>query len=171
MGSSVISQKPTEEVVQKPVCLSSCVYGRYGTHGDAYFMDALCNAEFLQSAVLFYCGKSSDHDLFLNQDVKKLIVSYLLEALVAQRVDKCTRLCRWWRLEPDEHDIFSVKLPDKHTHGWAPFKAHVMEIEGVRYRIPHYFWLDEVYYSIECPCQVVAIRLSLSYGSRENPNY
>jgi len=161
MGSSVVPEK------KESVCLESCIYARYRDHGDIHFTDALRNAEFLRTSVLFYCG-SSAHPFFQCRDVKRLVVANLLELLVIKRVTECTKLNKWWHLDPDCNMGWTIKPPNKHTHTWAKCEQHSMVIEEILYHIPHYFWSDEVYHSIQCPCKLVESRMQLSCTSQNS---
>ena len=130
---------------------------------------ALQKSSLFTNAVLLYCDKSSNHDLFYNRDIVRVVIHFLIQYSVQERIEKAPTLSIPWCIHYYKtNDYYTVMPPNRslckdNKHS----STSMIKNQGKIYFIYNSFWLDDVYESLTCPCPLRADRIARKRAQRE----
>lgn len=131
---------------------------------------ALQKSSLFTNAVLLYCNRGDDHDLFHNRDIVRLVIYFLLQYSVQERLEKATSLYIPWSIRHiNESELYMVIPPKRFLCKEENNSVVIRHIKnrGKTYCIPNSFWLDDVYESLQCPCPLRKDRVARERRAHE----
>jgi hypothetical protein len=142
-------------------CLPGCRQKLYNEGNDALHATALRRSPMWTNAVLLRCAllHGSDHPLLAVPEVLQYTIEMLVHYTVYERLAQAMRLSMPWTVKYfNAYDYYDVRPPDTCVYASDATTFSSVCSNGKRFNIANYFWYDDVYDSVRCPCPLAKQR-------------
>lgn len=141
-------------------CLPGCKEKCYSERHDSLHAQALKRSPLWNNIILFKSGMALQqpvkHYFFSNSDVCLCIIEQFVRYTVQERLEQSTTIHKPWKILPLYTDRSSnwwvVNSPVDCIYITQQTGLQIVHSNGKRYGVPGYFWYDDVYWSLQCPC-------------------